>query len=164
MGFFDKARTFLGGHGCKVEITRLERQDPSDVAFPMHDSVFKGNFRITAGRPCTVLAHLFEVCVMRKHADGREEVVVLGEDRHDEKTEIIGSELKWPYEMNEGEAKEDSFLVSGIDIPGALDRMGYLNPRAAIAMPELTFFVRVTADVKGTPLDADAKVQFKVVE
>ena len=37
MGFLDKAKGFMGGHGLKVEITRIERQDPSAARFPVKD-------------------------------------------------------------------------------------------------------------------------------
>ena len=55
MGFFDKAKSFFGGHGVKVEITRLERQDPGSVTFPITDSVFKGNYRVSAEKAATAM-------------------------------------------------------------------------------------------------------------
>lgn len=163
MGFFDKVKTFVGEHGCKVEITSLERQAPGAVQFPINDSVFKGNFRVTATKPCTVLAHKVEVCVMKKHPDGREEVVVLAEDSHDAKNQVIGLDYQWPYEMKAGDVKEDGFCAGGLDIPGALTKLGFANPTAAIGAANLTWYVRVLADVKGTPMDADAKANFSIV-
>ena len=34
MGFFDKIKTFVGEHGCKVEITSMEHQDPAAMRYP----------------------------------------------------------------------------------------------------------------------------------
>jgi hypothetical protein len=162
MGFFDKLKTLVGAHGCKVEITRLERQAPDQVTFPATDSVFKGNYKITAEKPCTILAHKHQIVVTKKHADGHEETVVLGESAHDASTNIGGSENKWPYDMVAGDEKTDSFMVSRLDIPAMLKKLGYSDPSAAMRAPNLTFFVRITADVKGTPMDAEAKVNFKI--
>lgn len=163
MGFFDKIKTFVGEHGCKVEITSLEHQDPAAMKFPVGDSVLKGNFKVTATKPCTVLAHKVEVCVMKKHPDGREEVVVLAEDSHDEQNQVVGLDYKWPYEMKPGDVKEDGFCAVNLDCVGALRRLGFDNPSSAVNAPNLTWYVKVLADVKGTPMDADAKANFTIV-
>lgn len=162
MGFFDKAKSFFGGHGVKVEITRLERQDPDAVTFPITDSVFKGNYRITAEKPSTVLAHIHEVIVKKKHADGREESVTVGSDRHDETTDIYGCELKWPYEMKAGQTVEDSFLISDIDLPKVFRRLGYNPPEDALVDGSVEVFCRITADVKGSPFDAESLAKVRV--
>lgn len=157
MGFFDKLKTLVGEHGCKVEITSLEHQDPAATIFPATDSVFKGNFKVSATKPCTILGHKVQVCAMKKHPDGREEVVVLADDTHDEKNQVIGLDYKWPYDMKAGDTKEDGFCAVNLDIPGTLTKFG-----CRADAPNVTFYVKVTADVKGTPLDAEAKVNFKV--
>jgi hypothetical protein len=163
MGFFDKVKTFVGDHGCKVELLDLERQPVNEVRFPVGDSVFKGRFRVTASKPCTVLAHKVEVVLQKKHADGREEQVILGSDVHDAKNQVIGLSYQWPYEMAPGQSNDDGFVAVNIDIPGALQKLGYADAAGAASAPELAFFVRVTADVKGTPMDAEAKAPFAVV-
>jgi hypothetical protein len=155
MGFFDKLKTLVGEHGCKVEITQLENQDPAAAKFPFRDSVFKGNFKVTASKPCTILGHKTEICVMQKHPDGREEIVVLGDDTHDAQRQVIGMNYTWPYDMAAGDTKEDGFCCTSIDIPEATKK---LSSRCE----DLKFYVRVTADVKGTPMDAEAKVPFTV--
>ena len=160
MGFFDKMRTFVGEHGLKVQITKLEQQQPGSVRFKLTDSVFKGNYEIIAERPCKVLNHLHEVIVVKTHPDKREEQVVLGSELYDEKTEIGGSDLKWPYEIGAGETKKAGFCIIQMDIPAELRKLGYGDPAAAASAPELQFFVRVTADVEGTILDAEAKAPF----
>ncbi|MBX7081149.1 MAG: hypothetical protein K1X88_18255 [Nannocystaceae bacterium] len=162
MGFFDKVKTFVGAHGVKVEYLELERQPPTAVVFPITDSVFKGKYRITAEKPCTVLAHKHEVMLMKKHPDGREEHVTLGEEVHDERVNDTGHRLRWPHEMKAGDVIEHWMIVGDIDIPASLRRLGYADPAAAIDDPALTFFVRVTIDVKGTPMDADTKQVFRL--
>ncbi len=157
MGLFDKLKTLVGEHGCKVEITSLEKQAPGEAVFPVGDSVFKGNFKVTATKPCTILAHKVEICVTKKHADGREELVVLGDDRHDEKNQVFGLDYQWPYDMKAGDSKEDGFCVTSLDLPAVLAKLG-----SAADASNLTWFVKVSADVKGTPMDADAKATFKV--
>ncbi|MEZ4380187.1 MAG: hypothetical protein R3A79_02475 [Nannocystaceae bacterium] len=163
MGFFDKAKSFFGGHGVKVEITRLERQDPSTVTFPIGDSVFKGNWRVVTEKPCTVLSHTHELVVKKTFADGREEELVVGEDTHDNNTDILGHPLKWPYDLQAGGAAEDSFLIDDIDLPKALRRLGYANPEDAITDTNVEVFFRATADVKGSPFDPDATAKVRLI-
>jgi len=162
MGLFDKATTFFGGHGCKVEVTELEKQHPGSVSFPLTDSVVKGRFRVTASKPCTVLAHLIQICVTKKHPDGREEEVVMAEEKYDAANEVIGSDFKFPYQLAAGQSQDDSFCAVNVDIPETLKGLGFADAAASVDSTQLKFFVRVTADVKGTPLDADAIVPFKV--
>lgn len=163
VGFFDKAKNFFGGHGLKVEITRLERQDPTTVTFPIGDTVFKGNYRVLAEKDCTVLSHTHELVARRKHPDGREEHVVLGSDRHDETTEIIGGKVKWPYELRGGTSVDDSFLIMDIDIPAGLKRLGFDDPREGVSSPQVAVLLRVSADVKGSPFDPSAEAPVRVL-
>jgi len=162
MGLFDKLKTFAGMHGCSVEMTSLEKQNISDVSFPLTDSVFKGNYNVNAKSDCTILAHIHEVVVEVKK-DDIIETTVIASDKHDEKTEIIGTDLKWPYDLGAGQSKSDGFCITDVDIPAVLKKLGFSNPQAAINSKEVNFFVKVTADVKGTPLDSECKVPFRVV-
>lgn len=163
MGFFDKAKNFFGGHGLRVEITRLERQDPRAVSFPIGDSVFKGNYRMIADKDCTVLSHTHELLVRRKHVDGRVEDVVLGSDRHDESTDIIGGNIKWPYDLRGGASVDDSFLIMDIDIEAGLKKLGFGSAVEGATSPQVSFHLRVSADVKGSPFDPSAESQVRVL-
>lgn len=163
MGFFDKAKNFFGGHGLKVEITRLERQDPASVTFPVGDSVFKGNYRVVAEKDCVVLSHLHEFLIRRKHPDGRVEDIVLASDRHDESTDIIGATIKWPYDLKAGTSVDDSFLISDIDIVGVLRQLGFSSPAEGASSPQVSFLLRVSADVKGSPFDPSAEASVRVL-
>ena len=82
--------------------------------------MFKGNYRITAEKDCTVLAHKHEVVVMKKHPDGREELVTLGQEVHDERVNDTGHRIRWPYDMKPGDQIEHWMIVMDIDIPAAL--------------------------------------------
>jgi hypothetical protein len=163
VGFFDKAKNFFGGHGLRVEITRLERQDPRAVSFPIGDSVFKGNYRVIADKDCTVLSHTHELLVRRKHVDGRVEDVVLGSDRHDESTDIIGGNIKWPYDLRGGASVDDSFLIMDIDIEAGLKKLGFGSAVEGATSPQVSFHLRVSADVKGSPFDPSAESQVRVL-
>jgi hypothetical protein len=163
VGFFDKAKNFFGGHGLRVEITRLERQDPRAVSFPIGDSVFKGNYRVIADKDCTVLSHTHEFLVRRKHVDGRVEDVVLGSDRHDESTDIIGGTIKWPYDLRGGASVDDSFLIMDIDIEAGLKKLGFGGAVEGATSPQVSFHLRVSADVKGSPFDPTAESQVRVL-
>jgi hypothetical protein len=163
LGIFDRAKNFFGGHGLKVEITRLERQDPATVTFPIGDSVFKGNYRVVAEKDCTVLSHTHELLVRRKHPDGRVEDQILGSDRHDETTDIIGATLKWPYELKGGAGVDDSFLISDIDIADGLKKLGFGSAGEGSVSPQVSFILRVSADVKGSPFDPSAEATVRVL-
>jgi hypothetical protein len=162
MGLLDKAKSFLGQHGLKVEIISLERQDPKTCRFPLSDSVLKGKYKVTADKDCIVLNHQHFLMLEKKHPDGFLELVTLGQDRHDEGTEIVGSDLRWPYPLAANQSREDGFLISDIDIAGALRKLGY-EPERAVSKPELRFFVRVLADVKGSPFDPTHEVNVTIV-
>lgn len=163
MGIFDKAKNFFGGHGLKVEITRLERQDPASVTFPITDSVFKGNYRVIAEKDCVVLNHTHEFLARRKHPDGRVEDIVLGRDRHDENTDIIGATIKWPYDLKGGASVDDSFLISDIDIEAGMKKLGFTTALEGATSPQVSFILRVSADVKGSPFDPNAEATVRVV-
>jgi hypothetical protein len=149
MGFFDKVKHFVGGHGCKVELTEVERQVPGHVQFPQTDSVIKGRYRITAERDINVVAHIHRFSMRIPMPGGGNTTVTLSESRHDASSDIVGCPLRWPYDLKAGQSVEDSFLISDIDVSAALQRQG--NP------PGVQFLVIVEADVKGTPVDAQAE-------
>ena len=162
MGLLDKARSFMGKHGLRVELISLDRQDPKACKLPMSDTVLKGKYKVTADKDCVVLNHQHFFMLEKKHPDGFLELVTLGQDRHDETTQIAGSALRWPYPLAADQSQEDGFFITGIDIAGALRKLGY-EPERAVMKPEIRFFVRVLADVKGSPFDPTAEVNVTVV-
>lgn len=161
MGFFSKAKKFLGGHGCTVELTRIERQDPASASMPLTDTVIKGNMVIKAEQDCNVLEHRFEFSAVYEDDDGVEQTHTLGSDAHDSDTDIIGGDLNWPYDLAAGSEAKDSFLIHmEKDVPTQLRKLGFSDPEEAVRSGKVTFRLRVIADVKGSPFDpkSDAMV------
>ena len=112
MGFFDKVKHFAGGHGVKVAHVVIERQEPGQVTLPIGDTVVKGRFRVTAEKPCEVLSMKSEFCMEVKHADGREEIIVLGADVFPEPhTSRSDDMLAYPHAMSGGASVEDYFNI-----------------------------------------------------
>lgn len=164
MGFFDKAKHFMGGHGVKVEIVKIEREAPGEARMPMTDTVVKGTARIVTEKDCNVLAHKFSFVAKYKNKEGVETETVLATDEHDEKTDIIGGSIKWPYDLPANTPVEDPFLVIlKEDIPTVLVRLGYSNPAAAVTSGYVTFWLRAVADVKGSPFDPKGEAQLTIV-
>ena len=161
MGWFDKVSTFFGGHGVAIKATSIERMPPDQAFLPVGDSVIKGQYEITFDKEVEVLAHIAEFFVMKKHADGREEQILLGDDRQDADQQVIGAEINAPYTAKKGQVVKTGFCIIRVDIPATLRQLGYANDSDA-TKPELSFYVRLTADVKGTILDADCKVPVRI--
>ena len=146
MGLFGK------GKAVTVELTRLERQDPGTARFPVTDSVFKGNYLVKADKPAVVLKHKHRA-YLKVNRDGFDDEYPLSYDVHDKRTDIIGADIKWPYELAAGQSKEDGFILSDIDIPGQLAKLGYHDPNMAVGNPAIRLVIEVVADVKGSPFD-----------
>jgi hypothetical protein len=150
MGFFDKAKSFLGGHGVKVRHLIIEQQEPNAVQLPIADTVVKGSFNVSAEKPCTVLSMESRFCMEVKHADGRVEEVVLGQDVFPEpNTSRSDDMVKYPYELAGGRAVEDFFnIIMETDIPTALQERN-------LTAGQVRFFVKTSVDVKGSPFDPE---------
>lgn len=163
MGFFDKAKHFMGGHGVKVNITRIERQPADAAQMPITDTVIKGNFGVTSEKACTVLSHEFEFLAVYKDNQDLEQESVLGHDKHDESTDIIGGDIKWPYEMAAGQTVTDAFnIIMDSDIPTELRKVGFSDPSEAVRSGKVTFKIRVKADVKGSPFDPKGEATLRI--
>jgi hypothetical protein len=158
MGFFDKAKNFLGGHGVKVQNTVIERQDPTAVTLPIGDTVVKGKFKVTAEKPCTVLSMKAEFCMEVKHPDGRVETVVLGKDVFPEPhTSRSDDMVKYPYELGGGAEVEDFFnILMDSDIPSNLQKR-------SLSANQVRFFVKTMVDVKGSPFDPETTNDVRVL-
>ncbi len=162
MGFFDKVKHFAGGHGVKAKITQIERQDPASARFAAGDSVIKFNVEVSGEKPVTILAHVFAFYVERK-SETNPRLIEVAAERHDETTEIYGSKVKWPYELEPGEPVRDGCCIGGVDLAKALREMDANDLRAAINDPSYHFYVKFTADVKGSPMDAEATQAIQVI-
>jgi hypothetical protein len=164
MGFFDKAKSFLGGHGVKVQLTRIERQPASDAQMPIGDTVIKGNFDVTTEKACTVLSHEFALIAVYKNDEGLEQTHTLGKAAHDASTDIIGGNIKWPYELAAGASVSDAFLIHmNDDIPTQLRKLGFGDPASVVSSGTVKFKLRVIADVKGSPFDPKSEEWVRIV-
>jgi hypothetical protein len=162
MGLFDKVKHFAGGHGVTAKIVTVERQDPKSATFPIGDSVMKFNVEVQGDKEVTVLAHKFEVWAERK-SETNPRLMLVATDVHDEKTDIIGGDVKWPYNLQPGSVIRDGCCISEVDLRNTLKKMDVSDPDSAIGDPSYRFFVKFIADVKGSPMDASAESNFKVV-
>jgi len=151
VGFLDKAKSFLGGHGVKVRHVAIERQDPATAALPIGDSVVKGTFAVSAEKACTVLAMRSEVVLEIKHPEGRVEQVPVGRDVFPEpNTSRTDEMLQYPYELAPGQEVEDFF---NIIMDGSIEAI--LAQRRLSVGGDVRFFIRTLVDVKGSPFDPE---------
>jgi hypothetical protein len=158
MGFFDKAKHFMGGHGVKVQHTVIERQDPLQVTLPMGDTVVKGKFNVTADKDCEVLSMKASFLAEFVHPDGRVEEVMMGADVFPEpNTSRSDDMLKYPYALAGGATQEDFFIIHlEKDIPTLLSDKQWPKDK-------VRFFVKTMVDVKGSPFDPDTRNEVKVI-
>jgi hypothetical protein len=158
MGFFDKAKHFMGGHGVKVAHTIIERQQPIGATLPITDTVVKGKFEVSTEKDCTVLSMKAGMYMEVKHQDGRIENVALGEDIFPAPYVSRSDDMqKYPYELKSGSTVEDFFIISmPSDIPTQLKSRN-LRPE------QVKFFVKTMVDVKGSPFDPETQNEIKVL-
>jgi hypothetical protein len=158
MGFFDKVKTFAGGASTvEIEFTSIERQPPAEAAMPIGDSVIKGNYRITAKKECTVLAHLAELRTRCGDKDGTLGTV-RSKDANDENNQVMGAPYQFPYDMKPGDTMDAGFILVNIDVPSYYRAYG-VEPKD----PSVEVFLKVIVDVKGSPFDPSAEAVVKML-
>lgn len=150
MGFFDKIKNFVGGHGVTVHITELEGGAPKSVNFQLSQSVLKGTFEVHTTNDVEILSYNYRMTAHLED-EGMPRSVVVAEG------EIEGKEA------SAGEVIKHSFALGGIDLAGAMARLD-LDADAPVIDPRVLIEFAVTADVKGTPMDASAKETILVVD
>lgn len=157
MGFLDKAKHFLGGHGVKVANTVIEKQDPNAVQMPITDTVVKGKFNVSAEKDCEVLSMKATFLAEFVHPDGRVETIDLGADTFpDQYTSRSDDMLKYPYQLKGGGSQEDFFIISmQKDIPTVLNEKAWPKDK-------VRFWVKTMVDVKGSPFDPDTRNEIRV--
>lgn len=159
MGFFDKAKHFMGGHGVKVQHTIIERQDAlRTVNLPIGDTVVKGTFHVTSEKPCEVLSMKSSFLAEFIHPDGRVESLTLGEDVFPQANASRSDDMqKYPYTLEAGAQTKDYFLIHvEPDISAQLSKKGWSREK-------VRFYVRTMVDVKGSPFDPDTRNEVTVV-
>lgn len=158
MGFFDKAKHFMGGHGVKVANTIIEKQPAIGASMPITDTVVKGKFNVSAEKECEVLSMRAAIVAEYTHPDGRVESLELGADVFPEpNTSRSDDMLKYPYTLKPGTEQEDFFIIHmNKDIPTALGERGWPKEKAKV-------FVKTMVDVKGSPFDPETKNELRLV-
>ncbi len=159
MGFFDKAKQFMGGKNmASVEITVIERQPAASARFPVGDSVLKGTMVITGQQDCTLLATKYELWLYIKKDDGESVNLVRSEKDPDPNTSYSDSCLKMPCEVKPGQVITQPWMVSDVDLPKILAANGFPDPNRAVGDARVRLVVKCIADVKGSPFDPCAEV------
>lgn len=165
MGFFDKAKQFLGGKNmATVAITVIERQPAEAASFPVTDSVLKGTMVITAQQQCTLLATKYEVWLYLKKDPEQPESPFLVRAEKDPDPAVSYSDtcLKMPCDLQPGQVITQPWMVSDVDLAGVLTRNGFADVNAATSDPRVRLVVKCIADVKGSPFDPSAEVAVRL--
>ncbi len=164
MGFFDKAKQFMGGKGmADVTITVIERQPAEHATFPVRDSVLKGTMVIDAKQDCTLLATKYEVWLYIKKDDIESPYLVVQD--HDPRSNVHYSDscLKMPRDLKAGEQITQPWMVSDVDLPAILAKNGFPDAHKATMDARVRLVVKCIADVKGSPFDPCAEVNVKLI-
>lgn len=166
MGFFDKAKKFLGGKGmADVTITVIERQPAESATFPVTDSVLKGTMVIDVKQDCTLLATKYEIW-LEVEGQGEEEGgrvdLVAAEQDPDPHTSYSDDCLKMPCDLSAGQQITQPWMVSDVDLAKYLAKAGIDDPNAAVDNSRVTLKVKCIADVKGSPFDPSAEVNVRL--
>jgi hypothetical protein len=164
MSFLESIKEKMNPPLCSLEITRVEKQEPGNVKFPVTDSVFKGNFRITALKPCKVISHRFALRAEKLNKHGYHDEIYITEEIHDESSDIGGMTYKWPYKMAEGESQIDGCCIIQLDLLKELKPFGYKNKSQIINDKDLTMYFIVSAKVKGRSEEYEARTTFTLTE
>lgn len=164
MGFFDKAKQFMGGKSmANVTITVIERQPADSATFPIGDSVLKGTMVIDVQKDCTLLATKYEVWLYIKKDDGESPFLAASEKDPDPNTSYSDECLKMPCDLKAGQQITQPWMVMNLDLPGILAKNGFANANAAAGDPRVRLEVKCIADVKGSPFDPSAEVNVRLI-
>lgn len=159
MGFFDKAKKFMGGKGmADVTITRIERQPADSATFPVTDSVLKGTMVIDVKQDCTLLATKYEIWLEVEDDESHQTDIVASEQDPDPHTSYSDDCLKMPCDLEAGQQITQPWMVSDVDLAKYLAKSGINDPNAAVGDSRVKLKVKCIADVKGSPFDPSAEV------
>lgn len=165
MGFFDKAKQFVGGKGmADVKITVIERQPAETATFPVTDSVLKGTMVIEAKQDCTLLATKYELWLYVAGSDGQSHPNFVHSEQDPAPNVSYGPGcLIMPCDLKAGQVITHPWMVSDVDLPAVLARNGISDPSLAVNNPRVRLQVKCIADVKGSPFDPSAEVDVRLV-
>lgn len=159
MGFFDKAKKFLGGKGmADVTITVIERQPAQSATFPVTDEVLKGTMVIDVKQDCTLLATKYEIWLEVEDDESHHTDIVAMDQDPDPNTSYSDECLKMPCDLKAGEQITQPWMVMDVDLAKYLKKAGINDPNAAVGDSRVKLKVKCIADVKGSPFDPSAEV------
>jgi len=163
MGFFDKAKKFMGGKGmADVTITVIERQPAATATFPVTDSVLKGTMVIDVKQDCTLLATKYEIWLEVEGGETSSVDIVASDADPDPNTSYSDTCLKMPCDLTAGQQITQPWMVSDVDLAKYLAKAGISDPNAAVGNDNVKLKVKCIADVKGSPFDPSAEVQVRL--
>lgn len=164
MGFFDKAKQFMGGKGmADVSITVIERQPAASATFPVTDSVLKGTMVIEAKQDCTLLATKYELWLHLEHDGHWSPNFVVAEKDPEPNTSYGPGCLIMPCDLKAGQVITQPWMVMNVDLAAVLARNGIADPSVAVDNPRVRLQVKCIADVKGSPFDPSAETDVRLV-
>jgi hypothetical protein len=165
MGFFDKAKQFMGGKGmANVTITVIERQPAESATFPITDSVLKGTMVIDVQQNCTLLATKYELWLHVKGTDGVEHPNFVCSSKDPAPNTSYGPGcLIMPCDLTEGQTITHPWMVMDVDLPSVLAKNGIHDPNTAVNSGRVRLSVKCIADVKGSPFDPSAEVDVRLI-
>jgi hypothetical protein len=171
MGWLDKVRTFVGNHGVQLEVTELMKAPPATATYPVAAEgaptmVLEGKLTVAAQREVTVLKHVFQAVLVKKHPDGRVQQEVVHESTHDERGNPHLNWIQFPYKLAAGQTQLDRIALMHVgerSVAKKLREIGESDLDAAFDRPDLHLEVRVLVDVQGTPMDAEAQIPLRMV-
>ena len=163
MGFFDKAKKFLGGKGmADVTITVIERQPAESATFPVTDSVLKGTMVIDVKEDCTLLATKYEIWLEAENGEQTVLDLIAHDKDPDPNTSYSDDCLKMPCDLTAGQQITQPWMVMDVDLPRSLKKVD-ISPSGAVGNPNVKLKVKCIADVKGSPFDPSAEVVVALV-
>lgn len=164
MGFFDKAKQFLGGKNmAKVTITVIERQPAATATFPVTDTVLKGTMVIEAQQDCTLLATKYEIWLYTKAGEVESPHLVCSGKDPEPNTSYGPGCLIMPCDLKAGQVITHPWMVMDLDLAGVLAKNGFPDPNAAAGDPRVRLEVKCIADVKGSPFDPSAEIGVRLI-
>lgn len=160
MGFMDKVKGFLNIGGPKLSIKEIEQ--PITGKF----GVVSGTAVFTTQRPARVVK--FTQRFLRETTTGtgdekKTETTVIGLQENELDVDLAANEvLEWPIHISYDSASLTERMAEKGGMLGALGKAGQFAGKFSEKGLE-DFFVEVSADVVGTPLDPSDKVPVRAL-
>ncbi len=169
MGLLGKVKGWLNIGGVSVKITEFPNPIKSD------ESMISGKFVLTTKTDRTILntgARLFMEVTSGEGDEKKTTTTELGQMNTDKY--LINTD--YPFELAANETREMDFHIFNVNIDGmlgklaekggvlgAVGKLGSMASKYSNRNSQVRYYLEVTADVQGTPLDPSDKVEVMVV-